>query len=628
METLTSKLVLLSSLILAAAAAHAATEKAAPANVPTAEEIMARLKKEHPRLLASAQDFTTLKQRVQDNAQVKQWYEKLRASAEKILKEEPSKYEIPDGLRLLATSRRVMNRTYTLAMIYRLHGDKRFLDRAWQELQAAANFKDWNPRHFLDTAEMTHAFAIAYDWLYDSWSDEQRATLRNAMIEKGLKPALEIYRKGNWWVAAHHNWNQVCNGGIGMGALAIGDEVPDLAGEILSGAVKSLPRAMKEFGPDGAWAEGPGYWDYATTYNVVILAAMDSALGTDFGLSQIPGFSRAGDFPIYAAGPVGKTFNYADAGDKAGGAAQLFWFARKFDQPDYAAYQAKFAAQSPRALDLLWGSSWDNPKMGGLPLDKYFRNSEVVTMRSAWDDPNALFVAFKAGDNKANHSHLDLGTFVLDALGQRWALDLGADNYNLPAYFGNKRWTYYRLRAEGHNTLVINPGEGPDQDPKAATTITRFDAQPQRAFALADLTPAYKPHAQQVQRGLALLERRMVLVQDEIKAEKPAEVWWFMHTHATVQIAADGTTATLTQGKARLWARLLSPAEAKFEVLDAQPLPTSPHPEGQRNNEGIRKLTIHLTGATDARLAVLLVPLKEGEDAPAQLPEVRPLAEW
>jgi hypothetical protein len=63
-------------------------------------------------------------------------------------------------------------------------------------------------------------------------------------------------------------------------------------------------------------------------------------------------------------------------------------------------------------------------------------------LRSEWENPQALCVAFKAGDNKANHSHLDLGSFVFDAAGVRWAMDLGADNYNLPGYFGKQRWDY------------------------------------------------------------------------------------------------------------------------------------------------------------------------------------------
>lgn len=599
--------------------------------IPPTADIIAKLRKGHPRLLASAQDFTELKQRVTTNAQLKQWHEKLRERAQRILTEPPSRYEIPDGLRLLSTSRRVLDRTSTLALLYRLDGDKRYVERTWQELQAAANFPDWNPRHFLDTAEMTHAFAIGYDWLYDVWTEEQRATIRNAMVEKGLKPALNSYRGAGtygWWVRARHNWNQVCNGGIGMGALAIGDELPDMAGEILRAGLESLKLPMAEFAPDGAWNEGPGYWNYATSYNVVFLAGLESALGTDFGFSQMPGFADTGTFPMYLTGPLGRTFNYADGGEGTIRAAQMFWLARKHKRPEYAEYQRQIA--SPTALDLLWFDPSVLSGWQGRPplLDKYFRGVEVAAFHSAWNDKNAVFIGFKAGDNKANHSNLDLGTFVLDALGARWALDLGADNYNLPGYFGRNRWTYYRMRAEGHNTLVINPSAEADQDPKAATRIVRFQSEPQKAFAVADLTPAYAQQTRKVQRGLALLNRRQVLVQDEIQTDKPSEIWWFLHTPAQGQISDDGTTATLTQGNARLWARILSPQGAKFSLMDAQPLPTSPNPEGQRKNEGVRKLAIHLSGATDARLAALLVPLREGEAAPSQLPEVSPLEKW
>src|SRR4030095_8138829 len=160
--------------------------------VPSGTEILTRLNKAHPRLLASSNDLAQLKQRVAADPQLRAMEGTLRGQADGILTASPSRYEIPDGLRLLETSRRVMNRVYTLAMVYRLSGDQRYADRAWKELSAAAGFRDWNPRHFLDTAEMTHAFGIAYDWLYDVWTPEQRETLQRAMVEKGLKPALEL----------------------------------------------------------------------------------------------------------------------------------------------------------------------------------------------------------------------------------------------------------------------------------------------------------------------------------------------------------------------------------------------------------------------------------------------------
>jgi hypothetical protein len=598
---------------------------------PAPTEIIASLHKEHPRLLGSAADFARLKERVTADPMLQVWRSKLRDRAERILTEPPSGYEIPDGLRLLATSRRVLDRVYTLALLYRLEGDQRYAERAREELQAAAGFKDWNPRHFLDTAEMTHAFAIGYDWLYDVWTAEQRAALRGAIIEKGLEPALGCYRGTAPYPAfpqMRHNWNQVCNGGIGLGALSIADEAPELAGEILHAALASLRLAMSEFAPDGAWKEGPAYWGYATDYNVVFLAALESALGTDFGMSQMTGFENTGLFPIYLTGPLGRTVNYADSSDGTVRAPQMFWLARKFHRPEFAHYQARAAA--PHALDLLWFDPRDSVSVAGpeLPLDKYFRGAEVATFRGAWEDRDAVFAGLKGGDNKANHSHLDLGSFVLDALGKRWAADLGADDYNLPGYFGGQRWTLYRLRAEGHNTLLINPGHGPDQDPAGLARIVRFESTPDTAFAIADLKRAYGRETSRVQRGMALFHRRQLLLQDEIQTQQPSDVWWFMHTAAEIQINREGTTATLTQGNARLQARVLSPPKAAFTVMDAEPLPTSPHPDKQAKNQGVRKLAIHLNGVSELRLAVLFLPLREGEVPPMGGAKVVPLQDW
>jgi hypothetical protein len=114
----------------------------------TPQDWLAKVRKEHPRLLATTADFERLRQLVQTDEQAREFYQRLKSQADRLCQEPPSRYEIPDGLRLLATSRRVLLRTYTLALLYRLDGDRRYLERAWRELEAAANFPDWNPRHF------------------------------------------------------------------------------------------------------------------------------------------------------------------------------------------------------------------------------------------------------------------------------------------------------------------------------------------------------------------------------------------------------------------------------------------------------------------------------------------------
>ena len=612
-------------LLVALGATCGRAETAIP--IPAADQLLVSLRREHPRLLATTNDFEQLRRRIPGDPLLKKWHEQLTSEAIRLLSQSPSRYEIPDGKRLLSTSRRVLDRVRTLALIYRLDGDRRFADRAWDELAAAAQFKDWNPPHFLDTAEMTHAFAIGYDWLYDVWTEDQRAQLRRAILEKGLQPAWKVYAANGWWVRDRFNWNQVCNGGIGLGALAIGDVEPALAGRILHAGLESIPLAMGEYAPDGAWPEGPDYWQYATSYNVVFLAALETALGTDFGLAHLRGFEEAGLFPIYVLGPTGRDFNFADARPGRIRAPELFWLARRFQRPVYSAFQLERAA--PQPLDLLWADTTaPAAQLKALPLDKHFRHTEVVMLRSAWNDPQSVFVGFKAGDNAVGHSHLDLGSFVLDALGQRWAVDLGPDDYNLPDYFGRKRWTYYRLRAEGHNTLVINPDSGPDQSPKAAARIARFESTPARAFAIADLSAAYDGRARHVKRGIALLDRRTVLVQDEIAADPPADLSWFMHTPASIQLGDNQRTAILTLGGVRLMAVLQSPANAGFSVMKAEPFPSSPQPPRQATNSGISKLAVQLKGVTNNLVAVWFVPLGPGETLSKEQPRIEPLEKW
>ena len=592
-----------------------------PENVPLAAELIQKLVPTHPRLLIDQDAFERLARQIQSDPTLRQWDAAVRKEADALVSAPLPRHVLPDGKRLLSTSRTVLDRAYTLALMYRLHGDRKHADRLFKELETVAAFPDFNPAHFLDMAEMTHALAIAYDWLHDTWTESQRATIRRAIIEMGLRPSLEVYRKKGWWAQSEHNWNQVCNGGMTLGALAIGDEEPELAGEILRSAILSVPLAMRSYGPDGAWGEGPGYWGYATQYNVAMLAALQSALGTDFALSGIPGFSQTGLFPIYTTGPSGRTFNFSDSGDRLSRMESLFWLAERFQQPVFRWFAITYGKPSAAAM-IFYRPGSEDPATAGLPLDKYWRGVEVATLRSDWSD-KAIYAGIQAGSNRVNHNHLDLGSFVLDALGERWAVDLGADNYNLPGFFGKQRYTYYRLRGEGHNTLVLNPGNGPDQDPKATARIARFGSEPARAFAVADLTPAYAQHAKRVERGLALLDRRRVLIQDEVDADRPVDLWWFMHTSAKVQLAEDGQNAVLEQDGKRFFVRLLVPAEARLEVRAAAPLPTSPDPDGQRVNREYRKLTIHLPETKSVRLAVLFQPTDETIDVP-----VRPLQAW
>ncbi|MCK4626488.1 MAG: heparinase II/III family protein, partial [Phycisphaerae bacterium] len=497
-----------------------------------------------------------------------------------------------------------------------------------ENLLAVCAFKDWNPSHFLDTAEMSHAVGVGYDWVFDYLDAESREKIRAGLIKNGLEPGLGCYaRKGSWWwTQSHHNWNQVCNGGLIVGALAIAETDPKYASGIIPKAVASLPLALGTYAPDGAWPEGPGYWGYATRYTVYGLAALDTALGKDFGLSKMKGLPEAGLFPIYACGPTKLYFNFADVGtnSRRRKIPSLFWLASRYDKPFLADAEREMLSQySASPQDFIWyvpaGKKAPTPT-----LDKYFRGPvEVAVFRSAWNDPDALFVAVKAGYNQVNHGHLDLGSFEIDALGTRWARDLGKENYNLPGYWTGgkdaKRWTYYRLSSFAHNVPVLG---GKNQDVFAKTKITKFKTTPTEAFSILDLTSAYKDFAKKVTRGVAIVgNRKAVLVQDEFDIKKPCEVAWGITTDAKIVVEKD--RAILTRGRKKMTVQILSPAGAVFTVESAEQKPPL------KSNKGVKRLMIRLKKQKgDVRITVIFSPQWPKGKQPISPAPLKPLSEW
>eukprot|EP01031_Cornospumella_fuschlensis_P016164 gene16164-biopygen13632 len=83
---------------------------------------------------------------------------------------------------------------------------------------------------------MTHACAIGYDWFYHYWTQARRDIIRTAIITKGLTPGLAEYTNNvGWQRPIGNNWNPVCNGGLSIGALAVGD----FAGEAEIGGLEA-----------------------------------------------------------------------------------------------------------------------------------------------------------------------------------------------------------------------------------------------------------------------------------------------------------------------------------------------------------------------------------------------------
>ena len=582
---------------------------AAPSPIP------ATLRTAHPRLLVLEADLVRVRARVATDPRARQWRDALVARAVRIL-DEPVVERVLVGSQLLAQSRLALERITTLAGLFLLEGDRRMLARATAEMRAVAAFQDWNPSHFLDVAEMTAAMALGYDWLYSDLTAEERTLFRAAIVNKGLTPGFEAIAAGAFWVAEGRNtWSEVSLGGLTLGALAVAEHASNMAVAVLGAIQRPAFRShLARFAPDGGDVDGPGYWGYSTQYITWMLAALDTALGEDFGLGQIDGLAATGQFRMYSIGPSGRQWNYADAIERPTAAPQMMWMAGHYDRPEYAAHERSVLAGShlpPSIFHLLWSTASPARTATMPPRSKHFRAIDVAVLGGDWRDSSRSWVAVRGGVNTATPGHLDLGSVVIDALGQRWAVDLGPDYFALPDYFGPLRWTYFRLRTESHNTIQV---DGHNQDLQATAPIVAFNDDGYRAFAVADLTAAYRPAVTRARRGVALVDGRDVLIQDEIDGAGSSTVVWQMATRAQVTFA--GRAVVLRQNGRFVTVRVLEPETA---VLRAD-VAVAPAPQAQPDVVLIR--VVLPAGAPTQRVVVWF---STGDRPP---PPVTPLEEW
>jgi len=532
------------------------------------------IKTAHPRLFVDQERIDEMKLLDQHDPIFADLKKSLINQADALLSAKVVPFQIT-GPRMLKNCQEIHSRVATLALSCLLTGDKKYANRAKDELMAAASFPHWNKDHFLDTAELITAFAIGYDWLFHVLTISELKTIKNVMIDKGIQPGLEEHQKNIWWARHRYNWNQVCNGGLIIGALAVAEEEPQLCNDVFEATTKFLPIGFNSYGKEGGWEAGPDYWQYTTWFSVLLIDALKKVTGNDLGLSGTAGFDKTGFFPIYMAGPKDRFFNFADAAETSRPIPTLFWLGKHFQNDIYIIENHRLLQKALaenaeiETFNLIWYAS-AKKATEILPLNKCFTDIHVGSFRSEWANPKATFIGFKGGFNQADHGHLDLGSFVLDMKGVRWAIDFGRDSYDLPGYFdrteGGGRWKYFRLNTKSHNTLVLN---NDIQRATAKAPIISCANKDNDVSVSLDLTEAYAPHANSVIRTIKKKLDHEIVVADRIEwTDGPKMAHWQMLTDAEIIIT--GNKAELLKDGEKIVATILQPNDAVFQVISAE----------------------------------------------------------
>ncbi|GAA4029083.1 hypothetical protein GCM10022409_11530 [Hymenobacter glaciei] len=585
----------------------------------------------HPRLLLLKGEEELIRQHLEQQLPLRSTHQAILAECDKLITE-PCLQRVLTGRRLLSVARECLRREFYLSYAWRITGQAKYRVRAEQELLAVAAFSDWNPSHFLDVAELTMGVALGYDWLYAELPEASRRIIRNALVQKGLQPSFDA--KHNDWLQKSNNWNQVCNAGMVFGALAIYEDQPTLASAVLNRAIHTVPLAMQAYAPDGAYPEGYGYWAYGTSYNVLLINALEKCFGRDFGLATQPGFLKTADYFLHMAGPSGQPFNYSDCEPTSTLQPAMYWFAARLHRPELlwheqawlrAASPSQFAHNPLLPTLLLWSSSLSGAavKPPGATTWVGRGPNPVALLRTSWTAPGAIFLGLKAGSPSVNHGHMDVGSFVFEADGVRWGLDLGVQSYESleskgVQIWGAQRWSVFRYSTPAHSTLVLN---NQPQAVQGYAPLISYSDQPGFLSAIADLRQLYPP-LRVAQRGVAIVDQRYAIVRDELATTAAAAtVRWAMLTAATVKLRS-AQEAELRQDGKTLRLIVQAPATITLKTWSTAPPAAYDAPNPGTTLVGFE---VVLPPATRSGLTVLLLPGSAGAPPTGPLPT---LAEW
>lgn len=542
------------------------------------------LRKGTPRLILTPTIIKNLKKELKTNQVLQNMYEAVKENAQQIV-EEPLLKHKKIGKRLLAVSREMLYRMNVLGILYVIDEDPLVLKRINEEVVDVCNFKDWNPSHFLDVAEMSMAVSIAVDWTNGHLPKSTINLAKTALIEKGIKPS---YGKNMWWINAANNWNQVCNGGMIAASLTIANRDPVLAAKTISRSLEGMPNALKEYAPDGIYPEGPTYWQYGTTYSELTSSMLESALGTDFGLSQYYPFMESPNFYLLSIAPSGDYYNFSDCGLKRSenGDITLAWFAQKtgneiyFQQQRFLEYsQNKVKLSRFVGAALIWVSQLEGEKeIGGQPLPLTWKGDgpePLVFFRGGSNDKGHYYFAAKGGQANHNHGNMDAGSFIFELDGVRWVIDPGTQDYYDVEKTGFDlwgmcqkcdRWKLLTKNNYGHSTLTVNHQMF---NVGGFVNILNYknDSEPEVTF---NMEPLYYNNLKDATRKFIKENDHSLLIEDKFETTDSTKlITWQLMTTAQVEPTPYG--AILSEDGKQLKIEVLSPVKVQVSVISLDP---------------------------------------------------------
>ena len=443
---------------------------------------------------------------------------------------------------------------------------------------------------------------------------------------------------------------------------------------------------------EGSYPEGLNYYNFAVGYLNYFLATLENTLGSYYTLLNFEDNYNINKTllnnivlnPVYLSGSTGLILNTGDCGKNITAKEDsLFYLANVITKRTNNGTIFKLLTDYRKRTDKAWefySILWYNGKYDSNSVDyqkifdtNIYSNSVIqsnlnkigtVAFRSNYTDSKATFFAINGTNVNRIHRHLDIGSYVFDALETRWIIDPGSQNAVNGGYPTNAsdrkcyRWQYYKTRAEAHSTIVLNKPKTwsysgyncleLDQWINAKGTFEKFISSANSSLTILNMSDAYNKNenhnsnssmnSNKIRRGVKTFNnKKYILVQDEIKVNKVNKYYSMLNVNndevVDVIIQSDRKSAILKDKSGnKLYLLLKTIGNYDFKFYNIYELDENNNGKDtgllnsiiyandngkvqlslNKNNTNPKKLVIYLNNTSskiDAEVGVLFVPI-------------------
>ena len=478
---------------------------------------------------------------------------------------------------------------------YAFTGDRTAGEQAKKALLKLCSFKKWNADWMLERKFWTYypvgytikPVALGYDMLYDLLSDTERAFVRQAIMDKGLKMFHRDMVEMNRMPSNQTNHIAVLAGGMGLAATAIyGDDPknPSLEPYISGIITKTKTFIDRTYYEDGSYAEPKsGYMNMASRDMGELLPALERNFGVD--LTTTTNFQNFYKYLMQASYSNGLMQDFGDGGEAHGSRVNIgsqihaWWLVNRTKNPFLYSYVKPFWESGKGGyLSYIWYRDDINPaSRETLPPSKFF-SAQGMVMRSGWDDA-ATILSTRVGPN-ANHAHYDQGSFQIMKNGETLLADPA---YGPLGYYANLEYLSYHVQANAHNVMLV------DHDPESQTpahydngikalrdwprVLHLFNGKDADGME-SELSSVYKDKLEKYSRTLLYTKTGPIFLFDEVKSKTPAghTYDWLFHApsgedNKTIISYKDGRMV-IEREKSKLTMDVVSPEIVASKIYD------------------------------------------------------------